>query len=226
MEKNAFKRTLIFKLALGAAFLVLTIGAAIGINVVNKEVIAPNEGFITNALCKVETGGMKNNMGERLAVEIEQEGIVLAKNDDNVLPLAKDNKNINIFGFNSVDWYISNSGSGSASAGTGQKSWGLLEALDAKGVNYNKDLINYYKSWAGALDKGVSYSNDYENTYRLTNPSLSNNPDYKAIYDGALGKTDTAFVVIGRYGGEHLDPPHQQINNYKSKKVQNPERGY
>ena len=226
MENNVFKRALIVKLALGAAFLALTIGAAVGIKLVNDKLITPNEGFITNALCKVETGGMKNKMGERLAVEIEQEGIVLAKNDNNVLPLAKNNKKINIFGFNSVDWYISNSGSGSAGAGTGQKSWGLLEALDAKGVEYNADLINYYKGWAGALDKSASYSNDYENTYRLTNPSLSNDPDYKAVYDSALGQTDTAFVVISRYGGEHLDPPHQQINNYKSKKVRNPDRGY
>ena len=130
-----------------------------------------------------EVSRLFRKVEEPVPVEIEQEGIVLAKNDNNVLPLAKNNKKINIFGFNSVDWYISNSGSGSAGAGTGQKSWGLLEALDAKGVEYNADLINYYKGWAGALDKSASYSNDYENTYRLTNPSLSNDPDYKAVYE-------------------------------------------
>ena len=226
MEKSVFRRHLIRKLVIGGVFALLTIGSIIAINQVNTKVIAPNEGFITNALCKVETGGMKNNMGERLAIEIEQEGIVLAKNDDNVLPLDKNSKKVNIFGFNAVDWYISNSGSGSAGAGTGQKTWGLLEALDAKGVQYNADLISYYKSWAGELDKSASYSNDYENTYRLTNPSLSNDADYKTVYDNAKGQTDIAFVVISRFGGEHLDPPHQQINNYKSKKVQNPDRGY
>ena len=55
MENNVFKRALIVKLALGAAFLALTIGAAVGIKLVNDKLITPNEGFITNALCKVET---------------------------------------------------------------------------------------------------------------------------------------------------------------------------
>ena len=227
MENNVFKRHLITKLAVAGAFALLTIAAVISITIVNAKVITPNEGFITAALCKVETGkNVKNNMGDRLAIEIEQEGAVLAKNDDNVLPLSKEEKVVNVFGFNAVDWYISNSGSGSAGAGDSQKEWGILDALDDYGVEYNQDLITYYKNWSSKLDKTASYSSEHNTTYRLTNPSLSNNADYKAVYDAALGDTDTAIVVISRYGGEHLDPPHQQTNNYKSQKNINTERGY
>ena len=226
MENNVFKRHLIRKLIVAGAFAVLTIAAIISITIVNAKVITPNEGFITAALVKIETGNAKNNMGDRLAVEIEQEGAVLAKNDDNVLPLGKDQKVVNVFGFNAYDWYISNSGSGSAGAGSAQKEWGILDALEDYGVEYNKDLINYYKNWSSKLDKSASYSSEHNTTYRLTNPSLSNNADYKAVYDAALGQTDTAIVVISRYGGEHLDPPHQQTNNYKSSKNINLERGY
>lgn len=226
MENNVFKRHLIRKLIVAGAFAVLTIAAIISITIVNAKVITPNEGFINATLCKVETGNAKNNMGDRLAIEIEQEGAVLAKNDDNVLPFAKDNKKVNVFGFNAYDWYISNSGSGSAGAGSSQKEWGFLDALDDYGVEYNQDLINYYKNWSGKLDKTASYSSEHNTTYRLTNPSLSNNSDYKAVYDAALADTDTAIVVISRYGGEHLDPPHQQTNNYKSSKNVNLERGY
>ncbi len=228
MENNVFKRHLVRKLIVAGIFAVFTIGAIIGISQTNANVIAPNEGFITNALCTVETGGAKNNMGERLAVEIEQEGIVLAKNENNVLPLAKDNKVVNIFGYDVMEWVISNSGSGSAGAGTGQKSWGILDALDEKGVTYNKDIINYYKSWntANTRTNNPSYSSNYNSIYRLTEPSLSNNSDYKTVYDAAKGKTDTAIVCIGRYGGEHLDPPHKQINNNKAKSTRNNERGY
>ena len=226
MENSVFKRHLITKLIVAGAFALLTIVAVISITIVNAKVITPNEGFITTALCKVEAGNAKNSLGDRLAIEIEQEGAVLAKNDDNVLPLGKDQNVVNVFGFNAYDWYISNSGSGSAGAGSSQKEWGILDALEDYGVEYNKDLINYYKNWSSKLDKSASYSSEHNTTYRLTNPSLSNNADYKAVYDAALGQTDTAIVVISRYGGEHLDPPHQQTNNYKSSKNINLERGY
>ena len=42
-----FKRHLITKLIIGGAFAALTIGSAIAITTVNKEVIIPNEVFIT-----------------------------------------------------------------------------------------------------------------------------------------------------------------------------------
>ena len=228
MENKVFKSHLIRKLITSGCFALLTIAAVVAISIVNAEVIKPNEGFISARLCPAEPGkAQKNNLGDRLAIEIEQEGIVLAKNDDNCLPLAKDNKKINVFGYDVIQWVISNSGSGSASAGSSQKTWGLLEALDDKGIEYNQDIINYYKAWATPRDRGVlSYSSNHNTVYRLTNPSLSNDEDYAAVYDAAVGETDTAIVVIGRWGGEHLDPPHQQTNNYKSKKQVNTERGY
>ena len=235
MGNKISKGHLIRNLTLSGAFAVLTIGAIVAISIVNAKVITPNEGFISAKLCPANSGSAKNNMGDRLAVEIEQEGIVLAKNDDNCLPLQKDVTKVNVFGYDVVQWVISNSGSGSAGAGSSQKTWGLLEALDDRGIEYNKDVINYYytddkndnNDWATPRDRGVlSYSSNYNTVYRLTNPSLSNNEDFKAIYDAAKADTDTAIVVIGRWGGEHLDPPHEQVNNYKSQKSKNPERGY
>ena len=227
MEKKVFKAHLIRKLIVAGVFAVLTVAAVIAITVVNAKVITPNEGFITAALCKVETGNAKNSMGDRLAVEIEQEGIILAKNDDNCLPLSKDVKRINVFSYDVTQWVISNSGSGTAGPGSGQKVWGLLEALDDKGIEYNKEIISYYEKWANPRDRDEkSYSSSHNSIYRLTNPSLSNNSDYKELYDKAVGETDTAIVVIGRWGGEHLDPPHEQINNAKSVKQKNVERGY
>ena len=231
MENKVFRGHLIRKGILSGIFLGLTIGAIVAISIVNAKIIAPNEGFINAALCKSNTGSAKNNMGDRLAVEIEQEGIVLAKNEDNCLPLQKSTNRVNVFGYDVVQWVISNSGSGSASAGSSQKTWGLLEALDDRGIVYNKDVISYYNSWATPRDRGVlSYSSEHNTVYRLTNPSLSNNADFKEVYDAAKsdddGDIDTAIVVIGRWGGEHLDPPHEQVNNYKSSKQQNTARGY
>ena len=235
MENNVFKRHLMRKLIVSGAFAVLMVAAIVSISIVNAEVIAPNEGFITNALCKVDTHGAKNSMGERLAVEIEQEGIVLAKNAINsgeekpVLPLDKSVTKVNVFGYDSIQWVISNSGSGSASAGSSQKTWGILEALEDKGITYNQEVISYYQKWknSNSLNRSVlSYSSSYDVVYALTNPSLSNNADYKTVYDAAIADTDTAIVVISRWGGEHLDPPHEQINNKGAKQTKNTERGY
>ena len=227
MENRVFRGHLIRKIIMSGAFAALTVAAIVAITTVNAKVIKPNEGFINAALVKVETGNAKNNLGERLAVEIEQEGIVLAKNENNCLPLEKSVKKVNVFGYDVVQWVISNSGSGSASAGSSQKTWGLLEALDDKGIEYNKDVISYYNNWASPRDRSVlSYSSNYNTVYRLTNPSLSNNADFRDVYDAAKEDADVAIVVIGRWGGEHLDPPHEQVNNYRSAKERNTERGY
>ena len=247
MESNVFKRHLIRKLIVSGVFAALTVGAVIGIDIVNKQVIAPNAGFITAALCKIDTGGAKNSMGDRLALEIEQEGIVLAKNAKNnesdekgVLPLDKSVKQVTVLGYDAIDWVISDSGSGSAGPGQGQKAWKLLDSLEAKGISYNKEIINYYQNWADTRQKLIdnngntdqSYShgyndNSYKNKYyRLTNPSLKNNADFNTLYQNATSETDTAIVVLSRFGGEHLDPPHVQINNLKAQHTTNAERGY
>ena len=232
MEKNDFKPRLITKLVVGGVFAALTIGASISLPIVNHEVIEPNEGFITNALCKVDTG-VKNNMGDKLAVEIEREGIVLAKNDTNpgetnpVLPLDSSVTKVNVFGYDAVQWVISNSGSGTAGTGTGQTVVGILEALQERGITYNQGIIDYYNSWASPRNRGtLSYSSNFDTIYRLTNPSLSKNSDYLTRYEAAKEDVETAIVVIGRWGGEHLDPPHEQTYKYKANPQQDLTRGY
>ena len=229
MENKVFRGHLIRKGIIAGVFAVLTIGAVIAISIVNAKVIAPNEGFISARLCKVESGNAKNNMGDRLAIEIEQEGIVLAKNDDNCLPLNKDVKQINVFGYQVMEWIHGGSGSGTVYPGSSQKFWGLLDSLEDRGITYNQGVIDYYSEWASPNPRGKdseSYGSTYDKVYRLTNPSLTNDAGFKAAYDAAKGETDTAIVALGRWGGEHLDPPHEQINNYKSAKTKNTERGY
>ena len=233
MEKDLFKRHLLRKLIVSGVFAVLTIGAVIAITLVNANAITPNEGFISEYIQKKFSNGetvikAKNKLGDRLAIEIEQEGIVLAKNENNCLPLSKDVKHVNVFGYDVSEWIISNSGSGSADGSSGRPVWGILDALDDRGITYNKDIIDYYKSWNTPRNRDTkSYSSNYNTIYRLTNPSLSNNEDYLQAYEKALeDNTNTAIVCIGRYGGEHLDPPHRQVNNNKASETRNQERGY
>ena len=139
MEKDLFKRHLLRKLIVSGVFAVLTIGAVIAITLVNANAITPNEGFISEYIQKKFSNGetvikAKNKLGDRLAIEIEQEGIVLAKNDNNCLPLSKDVKHVNVFGYDVSEWIISNSGSGSADGSSGRPVWGILDALDDRGI--------------------------------------------------------------------------------------------
>ena len=230
MLGTIFKAHLIRKLIVAGAFGALTIGAVVGVNVAN-EAIKPYEGFITDALVAVDTKGEKNNFGDKLAVEIEQEGIVLAKNNDNILPLDKENKKIDVYGHAVIDWLISNSGSGSSGPGSSQKTVGLLEAFDSYGVEYNANVIDYYKKWVAPRSLPYSIQSGYDSLYRLADPSLSQVAAYKEVYDAAKSAedVDTAIVCLSRAAGEHIDPPHEQINNLattSSKKFTNKERGY
>ena len=224
MENSVFKRTLLRKAIVSGVFAGLTIGAVIGIGIAN-DVTTKNQGFITAALCKTDSDGENLKLGDRLAVQIEEEGIVLAKNAENTLPLSKATTKVNVFGHSVVDWLISNSGSGSAGPGSAQTDLpvGLLEALESYGIEYNKSVIDYYKSWCAPRSLPFSISSGYDNLYRLADPQMS---DFQTTYDAAKGFSDTAIVCLSRVAGEHVDPPHQQINNYKAAKTKNADRGY
>ena len=224
MEKSVFKQTLIKKAIVSGCFAVLTVGAIIGITIANN-IIKPNEGFITAALCSVQNKA-ENKMGDKLAVQIEEEGIVLAQNNDNILPLSAENKKVNVFGHSVVDWLVSNSGSGSAGPGSAQKTVGLLEALEAAGIEYNTDVIDFYKSWCAPRSLPFSIQSGYDNLYRLADPSFENNNTWVQKYEDAKTFSDTAIVCLSRVAGEHIDPPHEQINNYKAPKTKNKDRGY
>ncbi len=58
--------------------------------------------------------------GEALSLQIEEEGSVLVKNDNNTLPLKADDVDVNgehrvnVFGWAAIDWLMGGSGSGRA----------------------------------------------------------------------------------------------------------------
>ena len=79
------------------------------------------------------------------AVELESEGIVLLKNEDNVLPL--EGKKINIFGAGSVCPFLGGAGSGAI---TTDDPVTFYEALDAEGIEYNTELRKLYEKNCGS----------------------------------------------------------------------------
>ena len=79
-------------------------------------------------------------MSSQVAVELEQEGIVLLENEDNVLPIG--NKKVNIFGAGSVVPFLGGAGSGAI---TTDDPVTFYEALDENNVNYNPELRALYE---------------------------------------------------------------------------------
>ncbi len=165
-----------------------------------------------------------------LAEQIQDEGIVLAKNEDEngkaLLPLKKaEASKVNIFGWAVTDWVLSGSGSGQVKRAN---SVDLLTALKDYGIEYNTQLTDMYKkfrpyreysqggSHSGAPsagnpnDSGSLHSFNYEFS-RLYEPAIDDTSYYTVdMLNNAKNYSDTAFVVIGRVSGESNDSPAVQ----------------
>lgn len=148
--------------------------------------------------------------GNGLAQEIMGEGIVMVKNDNDVLPLNKDNKKVNIFGHNSIDYYYSGTGSGAIKFKE-EDYIDLLKAMGDYGVDYNKELISMYERYAPA-QPFPSFQFDPTNViHQLSEPNFNDKNFYSDnLLSDAKNFSDTAIVTIGRRSGERYDAPDVQ----------------
>ena len=149
--------------------------------------------------------------GTSLAEEIEGEGIVLVQNNDDVLPLEKTVKSVNVFGWSSTQWVYGGSGSGRVV----HLDTGFLEALKEAGIDYNVELTNMYKKFNPErpfFNNTVGSLNSYNYEFsRLYEPSVNNAKYYTdTLLNNAKEFSDTAIVTLGRVSGESNDSPKTQ----------------
>lgn len=140
----------------------------------------------------------------KVAVNIENEAVVLLKNEDNLLPLKS---KLNIFGVGSAFPYIGGTGSGCT---TSDDPVYLYDALDAAGVEYNKELRELYEANGGKSDLPYvdhTIINNLVNLTLLQNTIDEMNPRKLTdkIMNNAKAYSDTAMIVIGRTGTEDGD---------------------
>lgn len=177
--------------------------------------------------------------GENLALQIEQEGIVLLENkiigqgggkDIFSLPLDQSQKKLNVFGWSSTQWIGGGSGSGRVVASNRNMNveTGLLEALENEGIEYNTELTDLYKEYCGSRPKytqGTLNSYEYE-FHRIIEPDIDTDYD-NGLLERAMSYSDTALVVIGRMSGESNDAPKVQYKgNSISSQVSDSSRTY
>ena len=129
-----------------------------------------------------------------------EEGAVLLRNEDNVLPLG-DSARINLFGYASVD---TTEAVGSATAtGSTLEKYNFKRGFEESGLSVNNDLYEWYKS---NTDKSnTSNFFDFSVEYNVPEVKLSEIP--ADVISSAKDYSDVAVYVVGRVGSEESDPP-------------------
>ncbi|MBO6282919.1 MAG: glycoside hydrolase family 3 protein [Pseudobutyrivibrio sp.] len=156
------------------------------------------------------------------AEQVEEEGIVLLKNDNQVLPLTSEETNVSLFGRTSVDPVYT----GAGSAATESSPVDYKTAFEANGFNVNESLYDFYanheitttpiktKMQTGMGEMDVEYTGrgfiSSMGTAMFTGDIIAEVPakDYPEDLKDSFAKYgDAAIVFIGRVGGEGCDLP-------------------
>ncbi len=207
-----FGKAWILRIASVLTAAVVITGLSIGDNIVKM-----NERNLDSILCPpiVHEDSLEKSResGQQMAKQIVEEGAVLLKNNNNVLPLDYDDiDRVNVFGWASIDWaYGANSGSCSgrvmAEDSKRESLVDLYDALTNYDIQYNTELKNMYTNYASpylyALKDPGSISND--NVITLHEPEISDANYYSpSLLANARAYSDTALVVITRNAGEDI----------------------
>lgn len=134
-----------------------------------------------------------------VAKEISDEGIVLLKNENEVLPMK--HTEVNVFGYSSIDINFGGTGSGS---GSDKYNVGFYEGLANAGISVNEELKEFYND---------SYTEQQEsNVMAMTGGDYNSyEPSVDEYTDGMIANardySDTAIIVLTRNGGEGGDLP-------------------
>ena len=138
---------------------------------------------------------------EAKCAEIAQDGIVLLKNDNNLLPLKNDTT-LSLFSVSSVNLVSGGSGSGS---GSFELTADLKEGLEATGFKVNQKLWDFYKTGNGSsYGRGpgvINYGADLD--WSINECPLSVITDDSSLVSSFAGTT--AVFVLSRTGGEGGD---------------------
>lgn len=133
-----------------------------------------------------------------LTEEIESEGIVLLKNENNALPIQG---KINLFGYSSLSVAYGGTGSG---AGDESNNVDLYTGLQNAGFKTNDELKTFYEERL-TEKTGTDIFHLTGGDYNNYEPSADEFTD--DIIDNAKSFSDTAVVVFSRSGGEGGDLP-------------------
>ena len=134
----------------------------------------------------------------KMAEELENEGIVLLKNENNALPLSA-GANVNLFGYGSIDPIYGGTGSGS---GDTSANVDVVKGLENAGFTVNQELVSFYKNSGVSRPKQGGYTGS-----NFTPAEVPASAYTDAVLQQAKDFSDTAIIVLSRIGGEGGDLP-------------------
>lgn len=157
--------------------------------------------------------------GDKLNVQIAEEGFTLLMNEGNALPIATPNTKsgaatakpkVSVFGKNSINLVLGGSGSGGIS---GDSAATIYDGLANGGFEVNPTLKAFYEN-KNASGEGRG-ANPTLSDASTSAPTLPIGETPTANYTGEVRRSfdeydDAAIVVISRIGGESFDLPRFQ----------------
>ena len=149
--------------------------------------------------------------GKELVENINNEGMVLLKNENNTLPLSTNETNINLFGWASTDNGFLLTGGGSGAAPVNDETRvPLKKGLEETGFKVNEELFNKYTEYC---PKRICENNGTGGICQIVEPDSSFYTD--ELISNAKKFSDIAIITIMRYGGEqfdiHMDQPKYKL---------------
>jgi len=136
--------------------------------------------------------------GNDVSLRILQEGSVLLKNENNVLPLPQGTDKVNLFGWRSSKMVFGGAGSGFVDDADAVS---LQTALSEKGIDINESLMKLYTDFNSESNaSGVGETN-----FSITELPASSYTD--TVVQQAKDFSDTAIITVSRMGGEGNDLP-------------------
>ncbi len=142
---------------------------------------------------KADSGEKSTEQMSKLCREIGAEGIVMLKNDNNVLPLSKD-RTVSVFGRVQRDYFFVGYGSGGDV--NAPYKVGLIDGLRAnENITVNEELVEIYENWCKENPVNDGIWGHWPMCY-------DEMPMTSEIVKNAESKSDTAIIVIGRAAGE------------------------
>src|SRR5690625_4621643 len=134
-----------------------------------------------------------------LVAEIAGEGIVLAKHENDALPLASGAK-VTMLGRTAADPVYGGSGSGSVDTSTAVDA---REGLENAGFEVNEEVYDTLDEFAAENERGfIEMDLPDDSTYYIGEMPVS---DYDSVASSFSDYSDAALVYIGRPGGEAGD---------------------
>lgn len=166
--------------------------------VVNGICFGPMSSIISLAMGNGTIDDETVKESEDACEEIASEGLVLLKNEDNVMPFSDTDK-LNVFGWASTNPCYGGTGSGAISDAYEKVT--LLQGLENAGFSLNTELSDFYTSYREDHPEISPFNQDWT----LPEPPVSTYSD--ELMNDAKEFSDTALIVISRTGAEHADLP-------------------